>query len=515
MAAGLKDLKEKYDASKAYIEYVHRGNWMAGRKDVSDFWAKFLSVRQNYPSFNQILCMRRGSTYAIGDRGGSDIDLEKERLHAETAFWNISPSVPTDYWQRIKESSIGAPFSFEFDGQMWSAGGITNALTAHRIVQACREKNIHQKPLRVLEIGAGYGQVAWQLFQQLQIQSYAICDLPENLFLSSFYLQANFPEKSADFIEQDKSAESHSQFFFAIPPFLRNLAGKFDLIINSYSLQEMNLESVNGYFEFAAERLESGGLFYSLNSHGKAGVRQPKDYPLDKFDLDEYAVARRYPFQIFATTPYEVILSPKTQFEKKSKISHFNALGHLVQFGIFEELGPITKRFSTGRLSPSESEWLESVSLFFEAKMPLEKKKILQSLKSIEDMDLFNIFLEAALSFTLLDWKSSKTLLEKFTQKISDSHVKLLSYLMIYASAANIGDKRSAKLALQNARMLTPPFISEINYWAENSDAIRKEISTLLRMVAPRKAPSLRTVVSKAKQKLKLSKGWRRAVGYK
>src|SRR3989442_521725 len=85
----LNTLKKRYETCRAYIDYVQAGCWMAGRKDVSDFWAKFFKSRQNYPGFNEILCLRRGFTYPLADRGGSDINFEKERLHAEAAFWNM------------------------------------------------------------------------------------------------------------------------------------------------------------------------------------------------------------------------------------------------------------------------------------------------------------------------------------------------------------------------------------------------------------------------------------------
>src|SRR5207249_2955923 len=120
-------------------------------------------------------------------------------------------------------------------------------------------------------IGAGFGQAARQLIERLDIRTYAVCDLPENLFLSAFYLQGLFPERRAAFVDgQDDGAGA--ELAFVVPRLLHHLAGPFDLVLNAYSFQEMNRASVEEYFAFAAAALEPDGLLYSLNAHGKAEI---------------------------------------------------------------------------------------------------------------------------------------------------------------------------------------------------------------------------------------------------
>jgi putative sugar O-methyltransferase len=250
MESSLANLKNVYDRCAEYISYLNESAWVSRPEDVSEFWAEIFRERKNYPEFNDMLVMRRGATCPLADRGAEAAsDRESEFRHAQAAYFVTSKSVPDSYFQELEESALGCPVGFDFQGRMLSAGAITNALTSYRIIEWCKSTGLVNRPLRILEIGAGYGQVAYQLFQQVKIACYTICDLPENLFLSAFYLQANLPSKKANFVrESGISKHEQAELVFVVPPFLKKLPGPFDLVINSYSFQEMNRASVDEYF---------------------------------------------------------------------------------------------------------------------------------------------------------------------------------------------------------------------------------------------------------------------------
>ena len=153
----LTSLKKIYDHCAEYVRYVNEGKWMVYRDDVSKFWAEVFQIRRNYyPKFNDMLVMRRGATYPLGD-SESNIDPGVEYQKARAAYLVVSQSVPETYFRNLNESVVGYPMRFDFNGQMFSTGGIINALTSYRIVKWCKSKGLVNRPLRILEIGAGYG----------------------------------------------------------------------------------------------------------------------------------------------------------------------------------------------------------------------------------------------------------------------------------------------------------------------------------------------------------------------
>jgi putative sugar O-methyltransferase len=350
VSASLPGLRAAYDRCVAFAEATRDARM---DEHLSDFWRGILAERADYPSFNEMQVMRRGFTYPIADRGKAE-DLQAETAYARAAWDVVGRSVPASYFDRFQESAVGCPTAFVFDGHVLSAGGIVNALTAYRIVSACERLGLMGRPLRILEIGAGYGQVAHQLLQQLDVETYAVCDLPENAFLTGFYLQANHPERETRFVGPDEPPASVAPgLVFTIPPFLERIDGEFDLIVNSYSFQEMTLDSVHEYLAFAAERLKDGGLLYSLNAHAKAGVRRPSDYGIESFELETLACPRRFPWQPNGTVPYELVLRarmapPLTGDRLERRRAQLDGLGGAMQLGLSDELEPLIATFTGG-----------------------------------------------------------------------------------------------------------------------------------------------------------------------
>lgn len=510
----LNHLMRAYESARSYIEFVQTNQWMESGHDVSEFWSKFLSSRRNYPTFNEIQCLRRGYTYPLGDRGGANLDLQQEHQHARQAFATVTGAVPECYFKSINESSIGAPLAFNFEGSTWSGGGLINALTAHRIVHWCRQTKIDGDGLRILEIGAGYGQVAHQLFQQLKIKSYAICDLPENLFLSSFYLQAHYPTKTVEFVRNKQSTISHAELMFMVPPLLKGIVGEFDLIINSYSFQEMNLESVKEYFEFASQRLSADGFFYSLNSHGKAGVLRPQDYPIGHFAMHSFQSVRRHPAQIFATTPYELVLKRKAvDAAPRPEPFEIGALGYLCQLGLFEDINPLGVAVADHSATPNRTRWLEQVCDFFESREVSSKNQILRNLLESGEETRSTTFLYGASIFAQGDWLGAITTLPQYLEIFTKNHASLLAHLIIYTSALNLGRIQLARSSMESACQLFPEFKKEILYWKRNPDGILSAVAQALRYPKPNRL-KLRSLVAKAKEKLRLVEPWRKSVGY-
>lgn len=318
----------------------------------SHFWRSILKDRPNFPSRESIYSFRRSEAVTgIGEYRFKT--LSEERINYIKSLKNITMFVPPDFIQSIPEPAFGEPLIFESDGINRSASFVINAGTTWRCKNFI-EKYRRKEKLRICEIGAGWGGVAYQLHQLFDIENYTICDLPENLFLSSIYLSSCLGREYA-FDKQIKGLT------FMVPEDIDRIKDKYDIIINSFSLQEMDLETVESYIDWVADHLE--GIFLFFNSHNKAGIIRPSQYNLDKFHIISFGVFRSVPTGLFNTIPYEVCLSVgHPVFYRKNII---DALGQMIQFGLNEDIVDLFDKFVRGDLSIDDIHFLEMIYKFF------------------------------------------------------------------------------------------------------------------------------------------------------
>jgi SAM-dependent methyltransferase len=357
---------------------------------------------------------------------------------------------------------------------MLSAGGIINALTVYRILDRCRQRRFARTKLHVLEIGAGYGHVAEQLLRRLPIERYVICDLPQNLFLSSFYLQANSPEREVRFIRPGEPEDSSGQLTFLVPPFLSEVTGRFDLVINSYSFQEMSRASVDEYFAFVRSALNAEGLLYSLNAHGKSEVEWPSDYPIDGFRLLSIRPVRKFPHHwVFATNPYEMVLAPDESIASVRSEAfnlHLDALGGGFQLGLDEELAGVATRLAAQTLGTLEAEWLSRFGAFLRRRDVAGKCSEIERMKAGEILPHVTGYLGGRLAFTLGQRDEARRYLEAAVEGLSRTHARAISSLMLGWLDLTVHDWTSANRRVADAVNLVPHLRDEIEEWVMNPD---------------------------------------------
>lgn len=389
MASTLSELRHAYDRALAYVEDVRASGQAA--EHVSKFWGEILAGRANYPSFDELLLMRRGFTYPLAERRRSD-DAAAEAEYASAAHFVASSSVPGQFLAELEEPAFGCPLSFDFGGKQLSANCLVNAITVHGVLEACRRAGIAGRTLRVLEIGAGFGQAARLLLERLDVEVYAVCDLPENLFLSAFYLQALHPDRVPAFGGGDGA------LVFVAPPHAGELRVPFDLVLNSYSFQEMTQASVDRYFALAVETLAPDGVFYSLNAHGKDDVEWPSDYPLRDFRLDRLRAPRRFPFQWNATVPYELVLRPGGRGVALPDL-WLDGIGCAYQLGLGEELDELCDRLARGTLGAQEEAWLEQLGRLFRGESSGEKRRAADALRDMDTLPAVGAYVAGCLAY--------------------------------------------------------------------------------------------------------------------
>jgi len=121
---------------------------------------------------------------------------------------------------------------------------------------------------RVLEIGGGFGALAYQIKKSFPNIAYTICDLPESLFASAAYLSLARPDLGTHIVsETSRSVDALNEFHFmsnaALPVFAGNYT--FDLVINTLSMSEMSVLQVCKYGELISQMIGGTGIFFEQN----------------------------------------------------------------------------------------------------------------------------------------------------------------------------------------------------------------------------------------------------------
>jgi putative sugar O-methyltransferase len=150
--------------------------------------------------------------------------------------------------EELVTADFGNPYGFYIDGQFLRTGVFYHHYYATTISRLIRSR----QPMSVLEIGGGYGGMAYFLIRDTQNLTYIDIDIPENIALISYYLMANFPHKKIGLYGEFElnSANLKSHDIVLLPNFaIKHLANTdIDLTFNSYSLAEMPRETVIEYF---------------------------------------------------------------------------------------------------------------------------------------------------------------------------------------------------------------------------------------------------------------------------
>jgi putative sugar O-methyltransferase len=381
----LDELCESVELVQAAIQrnLTHSASTVAGK--TSGFWADVFAGRRNYPSLNEIMVFRReGFARGIGDeRQGS---LDRERNYSERMHHIFRRMVGSDFVASIPEPTFGAPLVFEHDGVRRSASFWINAATSRRVKELL-DRYGASKPVRVLEIGSGWGACVYQLHHVLDVRNYTVIDLPENLYISAIHLRSVIPQRPLEFIDNvgDPICEIPSNTICAcLPGAIGRIRTKYDLVLNSFSLQEMALDSVEAYMDWIRSSLSQDGIFISINSHAKAGVRKPSDYGYEKFHIHHWGVFRPSPSGFFNTIPYEVVLGRRRPDSPDYPAELQDGLGWLMQIGLDQDLRILSKSLVEGSLSAEQRVMLTEYGHFFSARDDVDRLRVLERVRALD-----------------------------------------------------------------------------------------------------------------------------------
>jgi putative sugar O-methyltransferase len=192
-------------------------------------------------------------------------------------------SNPSKSLDLLRRPPVGNPYGYNLDGTTIYVG----AEYHYHYSTAIQRMLKHEAKPVVFELGGGFGGMAYYLLRDTKNITYIAADLPENAALQAYYLISHFPDKRiALFGEFDAASFDQEEYDAVIIPNFCIEKLKTDiahLSFNSYSLAEMDLQSVNNYIHHICRI--SSRFFYHLN-HVVWPVNSD-DFPIDyqKFEL--------------------------------------------------------------------------------------------------------------------------------------------------------------------------------------------------------------------------------------
>ncbi|HUR86500.1 MAG TPA: putative sugar O-methyltransferase [Solirubrobacteraceae bacterium] len=252
------------------------------------------TVNQNYfgwiphtPLDDQLLAvatswLRRPSAAVLSARLGdvSTLEAGPERVNPFTSararrihglflalLWEHVRRVDRrDILLRLEEPELGDPVVATHRGRRISQD-LCNSVHELYCATAALPEN-RPGPGGVLELGGGYGRVAWVFLEEFPQTRYILCDIPPALAIAQEYLTTLFPgRRTFRFRHFEHEAEiagelAEAQIAFLTPNQLSMLDPLgVSLFVNISSLHEMRPEQIAHYLGLAGRHTD--GFFYS------------------------------------------------------------------------------------------------------------------------------------------------------------------------------------------------------------------------------------------------------------
>ena len=234
-----------------------------------------------------------------------------------------------DFLKKLKSNELFGKLTYEFQNDI--------NLSLDEFLTGCSLFYLHKEiilkspsfkskdKLKILEIGPGYGEFA-NLFISLNISrkiQYDLIDLKENLQYSEIYLNkiyGNDKNIQFNFIPSDLTSKTDSEY---------------DLIINTYSFQEMMLNTVKEYFDLISQKMTDTSFFFSINTSFKWDVKDYSYYDFHKYfkNICSYSLFSIHN-TFYSHNPQLCIFKKLNKSLSPDEISKMNRLGRIQEYSL-------------------------------------------------------------------------------------------------------------------------------------------------------------------------------------
>jgi hypothetical protein len=157
---------------------------------------------------------------------------------------------------------IGAAYGIRMAGRLITPDAPDQVYSAARLREAIRTYLPDRDALRVVEIGGGYGGMAYWLLRMTDV-AYRIIDLPVVNVLQGYFLAHAFGPSEVSF-----HGETSKRVAIMPTHALASIELPFDVIVNKDSMPEIPEGALMDYLSWA--RAGCDGIFYSYNQEAAA-----------------------------------------------------------------------------------------------------------------------------------------------------------------------------------------------------------------------------------------------------
>lgn len=397
----------------------------------SHLWADIFSNRNAANNLSDFLiAFNEKNTLSYGVTG----NLPIAKRNAFIEYYKLL--VEKKWLEMFPMSWLGSPSVLDFDGYPVNVNHLQN-LQLFTEIKAMLD-NVSGLPpaLRIVEIGAGYGGVAYFLLKSGIAKSYTIIDLPENLKLSSFFLTQNFKDKSYYIASSPEPCcpTKNIGLTFVPPGNIDSIKEwSFDLAINSDSLGEMPAETAKAYIQWIHEHLAEQGCFFTKNGHnrGKDGVQFPHEYGYQNFEFKTLRPLAAIS-NLFDDFSHNALLQKIENYINPYPSFYLDSICALYAVGLQGEMIRISEAFSRNEMNEEEKIFLDVCHKFFAKKELKEKLLCLESHIFYNDYAVCVTYLKGITQFLMGNLEESILHLSEYLMK-SQSFIAEAYALMILA----------------------------------------------------------------------------------
>jgi putative sugar O-methyltransferase len=192
--------------------------------------------------------------------------------------------------ERLDEPLVGDPVCIEYGGRRVSEDLCNSALEVLAVVNEIPEDALDDAT--AIELGSGYGRLAWAYMTAFPSLRYVLVDIPAALAVAEQYLTSVLPERRVfafrHFDSADEVADelAEAQLVFLTPNQLELLPQlKAQLFVNVSSLHEMTPAQIERYFELIDQHTE--GWFYTKQWISSVNAADDLVYGRDEYPVRE------------------------------------------------------------------------------------------------------------------------------------------------------------------------------------------------------------------------------------
>ena len=272
------------------LDKIYQIKKFIDKKFKSDHWDKYIGEKFDNLNYEKLSKFRQnGLSDGLDNSRLINLDfLNKKILDFKKILEHFNLDL-NEVNHLFMEKNIGENNIFiNYKDKYIDLVQLDNVILYLLIQKYCLKKE--DKNLNILEIGAGFGNLARMIMNEYEVK-YFIIDLPEILYLQAFFLTQFFPNKKICFpqdlpnLSLEKEHVKEYDIFLLSPSIKIKTNLQLNCAINSSSFMEMRKKDLKNYFKIIEKNLKSEGFFFNNNRYFKdtSGEKiRLYEYPYDK-----------------------------------------------------------------------------------------------------------------------------------------------------------------------------------------------------------------------------------------